>query len=287
MIFYKTVSSGNDFLHIAVEDLAEFLKLCPGQAPGVTDLSTSSKGRLAELLCQRHSGAGADGVIYYSLRDMKIDFEIFNRDGTEAELSGNGMAGLSALMFYLGLFKEQVILNTRTGPKTHFLLLQDGRNFNLKIEIGKPVFHNTDFFPFLEPDQFDYTFENIRFYPVSVGNPHVVVILEKELPDNELERMGKALESANIFPKRTNVELVYYKDRKNNRIFYFERGVGPTLSSSTGSSAVFAVLKKLGLLKGADSFTIATPNGEIRIYGNESIYIENFAKIVYKGILLG
>lgn len=290
MIFYKTVSSGNDFLHIAVEDLAEFLRLCPGQAPGVTDLSKSSKGRLAELLCQRHSGAGADGIIYYSLRSLReteINFEIFNRDGTEAELSGNGMAGLSALMFYLGLFKDQLVLNTHTGPKTHFLLHQDGRNFQLKIEIGKPVFHNTDFFPFLEPNKLVYTFEDIRFHPVSVGNPHAVVVLEKELLDDELERMGNVLESADIFPKRTNVELVYYKDRENNRVFYYERGVGRTLSSSTGSAAVFAVLQKLDLLKGPDPLTIKTPDGKIKIYGNGSIYIENFSKIVYKGILLG
>lgn len=287
MVFYKTVSAGNDFLHIAVEDLAEFLRLCPGRMAGVTDLSKQSRGCLAELMCHRHTGAGADGVIYYSIGENEMDFEIFNRDGSEAELSGNGMAGVSALMFYQGIFKDSLILNTRTGPKTHFMLERDGRDFRLKIEIGKPSFHNTTFFPFLEPEKLVYTHEQIRFHPVSVGNPHVVVLLEKELPDNELEKLGELLESADIFPMRTNVELVYYQDHENNRVFYYERGVGQTLSSSTGSAAVFAVLKKLGLLKGAESLTIATPDGKINIYGDTSIYIENFTKIVYKGILMG
>ncbi|HLP60950.1 MAG TPA: diaminopimelate epimerase [Candidatus Deferrimicrobium sp.] len=287
MIFYKTVSAGNDFLHIAVEDLAEFLRLCPGRMPGVTDLSKSSRGRLAELMCHRHTGAGADGVIYYSIGENEMDFEIFNRDGSEAELSGNGMAGISALMFYQGIFKDSLILNTRTGPKQHFMLERDGRHFRLKIEIGKPNFHNTTFFPFLEPERLLYTHENISFYPVSVGNPHIVVLLDKELPLDELEQMGKILESAAIFPMKTNVELVYYQDHENNHVFYYERGVGHTLSSSTGSAAVFAVLKKLDLVKGNQSLTIATPEGKINIYGDGSIYIENFTKIVYKGILMG
>ncbi|MCU0289112.1 MAG: diaminopimelate epimerase [Acidobacteria bacterium] len=286
MNFYKTVSAGNDFLHISVEDLAEFLRLCPGRMPGVTDLSKASRGRLAELLCHRHTGAGADGVIYYSIGNKDLDFEIFNRDGTEAELSGNGMAGISALMFYQGRFKDRLTLNTRTGSKTHFMLERDGRLFRLKIEIGQPNFNNTTFFPFLERDKTIYTHENISFYPVSVGNPHAVVLLERELPDNELEKMGKILECADIFPYRTNVELVYYEDPENSRIFFYERGVGHTISSSTGSAAVFAVLKKLDLLAGNQPLRIKSPEGEINIYGDGSIYIENFSKIVYKGILM-
>jgi diaminopimelate epimerase len=289
MIFYKTVSAGNDFLHIAVEDLAEFVRTNNGRAPGVTgvtgvtDISKTSKGRLAQCLCQRQTGAGADGVTFYSVGEQEVQFEIFNRDGSEAELSGNGMAGVSALLFYLGKFKDRLVLNTRTGPRTHFLLEQDDADFKLKIEIGSPDFHNTAFFPFLEPGQYAYTHENIRFHPVSVGNPHVVVLLEKELPDDHLERMGKMLEGAGIFPNRTNVELVFFRDREDCRVFYYERGVGRTVSSSTGSAAVFAVLQKLGSIRAQEHLTIATPAGKIKIFGNASIAIENYSKIVYKG----
>jgi diaminopimelate epimerase len=287
MIFYKTVSAGNDFLHIDVEDLAEFVKTNSGRALGVTDISKTSRGRLALCLCQRQTGAGADGVTFYSVGEQEVQFEIFNRDGSEAELSGNGMAGLSAVMFHLGKFKDRLVLNTRTGRKTHDLLARDGANFKLKIEIGVPDFHNTVFFPFLEPGKSVYTHGNIHFHPVSVGNPHAVVLLEKELPDDCLERMGKELEGAGIFPNRTNVELVFFRGHEDCRVFYYERGVGRTVSSSTGSAAVFAVLRKLGYIMAGEDLTIATPAGKIKIYGNDSIGIDNYSKIVYIGLYMG
>jgi diaminopimelate epimerase len=283
MIFYKTVSAGNDFLHVDVEDLAEFAETTPGRALGVTDLSKTSKGRLAECLCQRQTGPGADGVTFYSVGKKEVQFEIFNRDGSEAELSGNGMAGVSALMFYQGRFNDRLVLNTRIGSKTHFLLARDGANFKLKIEIGSPDFQNTTFFPFLEPGKDMYTHEFIPFHPVSVGNPHAVVLLEKELSDEELERMGKKLEGAAIFPNRTNVELVLFRGHEECRVYYYERGVGRTVSSSTGSAAVFAVLQKRQLIKPREDLTIATPAGKIKISGNPGISIENYSKIVYKG----
>jgi diaminopimelate epimerase len=283
MIFYKTVSAGNDFLHVAVEDFAAFVETAPGRALGVDDTSKTSKGRLAEYLCQRQAGAGADGVTFYAVSEKEVQFEIFNRDGAEAELSGNGMAGVSALMFYLGKFKDRLVLNTRVGLKTHFLLARDNATFKLKIEIGSPDFQNTVFFPFLEPGRFAYTHENIPFHPVSVGNPHAVVLLEKALPDEELEQMGKTLEGAAIFPNRTNVELVFFQGHEECRVYYYERGVGRTLSSSTGSAAVFAVLQKLGLIKPNQELTITTPAGKIKISGNPGISIENYSKIVYKG----
>jgi diaminopimelate epimerase len=277
MIFYKTVSAGNDFLHIDMKELN--VRKGNGQV---------SRGQLAGHLCQRQTGIGADGVVYYAVGKQGVNFEIFNRDGSEAELSGNGMAGLSALLFYLGIFKTRVTLNTRAGQKTHQLLQREQNNFKLKIEIGEPDFYNTDFFPFLEKNKVEYTHKSIRFYPVSVGNPHAVVLLDRELPDETLSRLGRILESAEIFPQKTNVELVFYKNEENCRVYYYERGVGRTLSSSTGSAAVFAVLKKLKFIHDWLLIDMLEPEGKekIKIYGKESLYIENFTKIVYKGVYL-
>ncbi len=273
MIFYKTVSTGNDFLHIDVKELNT--QNIDGRV---------FRGHLAGHLCQCKTGAGADGVVYYAIGvgEKGVEFEIFNRDGGEAELSGNGMAGLSALLFYLNKFKDQVTLNTRAGQKTHQLIQREKNNFKLKIEIGEPDFYNTVFFPFLVKKKMEYTYKTIRFYPVSVGNPHAVVLLDRILPDETLNRMGEILESANIFPQKTNVELVFYKNEENCRLFYYERGVGRTLSSSTGSAAVFAVLQKLKFIQ--NRLFIDTTEGKIKIYGKRTLYIENFTKIVYKGI---
>lgn len=275
MIFYKTVSGGNDFLHVDTADIGGIA------APG--DIS-EVKGRLARRLCDRRAGAGADGIIYYAVGEETAAFQIFNRDGTEAELSGNGMAGLSAVLFHLGKFKDRVTLDTRAGRKTNHLLSRKGDTLTLKIEIGEPDFSDTVFFPFLEPGREEYVFNDFPFYPVSVGNPHAVILLDKplHLMERELEKIGEMFEGAGIFPRKTNVELVHFKDAENCEVYYYERGVGPTLSSSTGSAAVFAVLQKLKIIP--ERLTITSGGGTINIYGSGRVYLDNIVRIVYKGI---
>ncbi len=368
MIFYKTVAAGNDFLHV---DTAHYQTACPN-APGAQSSAPPgplSKERLSFSMCRPHTGAGADGVVFYAIhpptadrddRDGYAQFDIYNRDGTRAELSGNGMAGLSALLFYLGHFNRRVTLHTRVGKRTHYLQHRDGTTSRMLIEIGPPDFNNHVFFPFLKEGVpgYHYDFSHvdshvdnhvddhvavhvadngaITFYPVSMGNPHVVVLLDEPKAEDQLEAMGKTLESAPVFPHKTNVAFVWdvvvpslaipstvsgasgvsgnsnnsgdsdYPDKsansaetgepstpdadeKNNtatcRVFYYERGVGRTLSSSTGSAAVFSVLRRV---KGIpDQLVIDTgAGGKIKIKGKDSVYIENSAKIVYKGVWL-
>jgi len=309
MIFYKTVSCGNDFILI---DRAEYQSAAA---------ALITKGQLAKKICSRHTGAGADGVVYYKIsRDtMPVDFEIFNRDGSEAELSGNGMAGLSALLFYLHQpgDRDHVILNTKAGRRRNTCLRRDKNKFHLKIEIGTANFQNHDFFPFLKSLQKKQAFEmtppqerhradrewvggaapgyrynGITFYPVSVGNPHAVVLLEADIAPDKPGQIGRMLEGAPIFPYRTNVELVLptgaepvdYEKGENFQVFFYERGVGQTRSSSTGSAAVFAVLQKLNLI--TQALTIPFPGEGIKISGKNTIYIENYTEIVYKGVYL-
>lgn len=276
MIFYKTVSSGNDFLHIDTGDLKEV---------GAREEASGDKGHMARRLCHRRAGAGADGLIFYTVREKTVDFRIFNRDGTEAELSGSGMAGLSAVLIHLRKFKNQVTLNTRVGTKTHHLLEHKGNDFTLKIEIGEPDFTDAVFFPFLGEGRAEYVFNDFTFYPVSVGNPHAVILLDKPLPEKDLERIGEMFEGGGIFPRKTNVELVQFKDAENCEVYYYERGVGPTLSSSTGSAAVFAILQKLKIIR--DRLTITSGGGTINIYGNGRIFLKNNVRIVYKGNYMG
>ena len=280
MIFYKTVTCGNDFIHVETDEYQ-------------SGIPVIKKEKLVQCLCSRHSGAGADGVIFYKIgpNTQKIHFEIFNRDGSEAELSGNGMAGLSALFFYLDKANgRHVVLDTKAGLKKHTLLHHDKNKFHLKIEISTADFQNRDFFPFLKKDQANYHYKGVTFYPVSVGNPHVVILLEGDFPGEKLEQTGKMFAAADIFPFKTNVELVLpikpgvMKDWEgdNFRVFYYERGVGPTHSSSTGSAAVFAVLQKLDLIK--ETLIIPFGDEKIKISGKNEIYIENYTEIVYKGI---
>jgi diaminopimelate epimerase len=304
MIFYKTVSSGNDFIHVNV-----------GDASDAALADKSEKGKLARRLCQRQTGIGADGMVFYGYKNAgetmlaSADFEIFNRDGSEAELSGNGMAGLAALLFHLNKSgrsitpnsHSRVILDTKVGKKKITYLYHEDNKYRLEVEIGEPDFRSRTFFPFLETEKNKpgYDDQGITFYPVSLGNPHAVVVLAETAPDKELSRMGMLLEQAGIFPSGTNVELVVptgtgrvnYERGEHFRIFFYERGVGPTRSSSTGSAAVFAVLRKLRLIDRCLTIPITGPcagcPGEaIKIVGNPTVYIENSTEIVYKGVYL-
>lgn len=304
MIFYKTVSAGNDFIQVDM-DACEALADAGASPQEVLDI----KSRLARELCPRHSGPGADGVVFYRVNPIKkgiqketVTFEIFNRDGSEAELSGNGMAGLTALMFHLGRFparaRAEVVLETRAGIKRNRYLHHSGNSFRLRIEIGEPDFSNSDFFPFLEEGRMNYRYRDLTFYPVSVGNPHAVTILAEKVSDEELQAMGAMLARADMFPKGVNVELVApladpaadpidYETGRNVCFFFYERGVGPTLASSTGSAAVYAVLRRLNRVERL--LTIPGSAGQeetIKISGNRTVYIENSVKIVYKGSII-
>ncbi|MGE5340317.1 MAG: diaminopimelate epimerase [Candidatus Omnitrophota bacterium] len=298
MIFYKTVAAGNDFIHVNKDELNVGLNCCN---------AINVQSALALRLCERQTGAGADGVVFYRVNPEWVDFEIYNRDGGEAELSGNGMAGVSALLFYLNRWKEEepIVLHTKAGVKTHRCLRRKDNVFRLRIEIGDPHFQDTRFFPFLKPGEREYRYRDIAFYPVSVGNPHAVVRLNKNYSDDELEAMGKMLEGAEIFPFRANIEFVVpttnqdiravdFAEGENFRIFFYERGVGPTLASSTGSAAVYAVLRQLALTNG--SLVIPANHSEkgdkedtdrwderIKVTGDSTIFLENTTTIIYKG----
>jgi diaminopimelate epimerase len=267
MIFYKTVSAGNDFIHVEIK--------------GKLVKDNHFKSSFARQICDRKSGVGADGIVFYHILKHGVFFRIFNQNGQEAELSGNGMAGLSAILFDLNFFKKRVVLETRVGKREVLLLNRAKKEFLLNVEIGNPDFHNLEFFPFIIQKQIEYKFKKVSFYPVSVGNPHAVVLLGKEHPLKQLQVIGKSLSTAPIFPLGTNVELVAQKDDKF-MVFFYERGVGETGSSSTGSAAVFSVLQRLKKIQ--NTLEIENPFRPIKISGDETVRVENFSEIVYKGI---
>ena len=273
MIFHKTSTSGNDFIII---DRVEFNKL------------GKDEGEFAKEICDKIEGPGADGVIFFLPEDDVFNFSIFNSDGSEAEISGNGMAGLSATLFSMKENRNPIKLRTRAGTRIIRLIDKEGNGFRQEVDMGLPDFNEKKFFPFLTPGRKEYEYEGINFFPVSTGNPHVVVIL-KEYPEDiaKLKMSGMILESGNIFPHRTNVEFVFPIDKTSPEdipvieTLFYERGAGLTPFSSTGSTAVFAVLHDLGLV--GDSLKIKTFEEPVLISLKKRISIESYTKIVYKG----
>lgn len=272
MTFHKASSFGNDFIVVA-----------EGEAgPG------ADRGRLARDICDRQRGVGADGVVYFTATRAGARFRIFNRDGGAAELSGNGMAALAAVLLRRRAGEAALTLRSSVGPRRVALLERRGAEFRLDVEIGCPDFSRRDFFPFLRRDRQSYRAAGIDFHPVSVGNPHAVVVCRRLPAAARLPALGAGLEGHSLFPRRTNVEFVQATGSGRCRVFFFERGVGPTQASSTGSSAVFAVLRRLGLA--GDSLEIesaagggAGKDGPIRLLWRNGIHVQTETRLICKG----
>lgn len=267
MEFYKSCSSGNDFILIEAAELA-----APPQP------------RQIQNWCDRHQGAGADGVVVYNLKDKPVSFRIYNQDGLEAELSGNGMAGLTALLVRLNLTGGELEIGTKAGIYHHRLLGCSNGEYHLEIDLGVPDFHSLRHFPFLKRDAGcrAYTCRGHHFYPVCIGNPQVVLMATNPQEGEELLSAAEELHQDSMFPFRTNVSVVRLLDPGRAEIAFFERGVGPTQASSTGTAGAYAVLRALNAAM--DSCLFLPPaGGAVRASGREKICLENRTCIVYKG----
>ncbi|MDY0231607.1 MAG: diaminopimelate epimerase [Candidatus Saccharicenans sp.] len=243
MNFAKLHALGNDFL--VTEDDASIKEV---------ELSET-----ARRLCDRHTGPGADGLIIYKIiapTENRATFRIFNADGSEAEISGNGLRCAAAYLFYHQQVPGTVVnFETVAGKRICELIGQKKNLLEIKIEMGEPKFSSRDI-PFDDGQEHssivDYPLSiNRKVYYitcVSVGNPHCDIFVERFLPARiEWHQVGQEVENHPFFPHRTNVEFIRVINRQEIEVLFWERGVGETLSSGSGScaAAVASILKGL------------------------------------------
>ena len=211
--FAKAHAYGNDFLYVHRELVA-----------GI-DLKA-----LAIEMCDRHAGIGADGLIIFEPKGTVVSMRLFNSDGSDAEVSGNGVRGLAALVLAdEPRLEAEVTIETAAGPKRLSRLAREDRRQTFRSSMGLPadvrqVTIDTDLGP-------------IRAVVLNFGNPQCVVL--GPLPAHErFMALGAALERHPMFPDRTNVEFAEVEAADRVRILIWERGCGPTSSSGTGSCGV-------------------------------------------------
>jgi diaminopimelate epimerase len=242
MKFTKLHSLGNDFLVV-----------CPG-----ADLHPSRIGEFARRICDRHTGAGADGLLLVGPADEsrgEYTFRIFNADGTEAEISGNGLrCAMACLVYHKQLRTPKAVFETSAGRRTCELTASKGTLFEIKNDMGIPRL-GSEAIPFddgqLHDKIIDYPMSiNQKVYEitcVSMGNPHCDIFVDRLPARIEWHQIGREIESHPFFPKRTNVEFIRVLNRDEIDVLFWERGVGETLSSGSGSSAaaVASILKGL------------------------------------------
>jgi len=242
MKFTKFHSLGNDFLIIDQDEVA----------------SISHIDDFAQKICERHTGVGADGLLLISVRDKEkgvVNFRIFNADGTEAEVSGNGLRCAAAFLYsQQKVDPTRILFLTTAGNRECELIEKKENQFTIKIEMGLPRLTSKDI-PFddgsFHEKIIDYPLMiNRKVYPitvVSLGNPHCSVFVERFPARIEWHQIGREIESHPFFPNRTNIEFVRVLNREEIEVLFWERGVGETLSSGSGASAaaVASILKNL------------------------------------------
>jgi diaminopimelate epimerase len=232
LTFAKAHAYGNDFLYIERAHVEG------------ADLSA-----LAQTMCDRHTGVGADGLIVFVRTPEGATMRLFNADGSRSEVSGNGIRGLAALLLERDpRTNAAVSIETEAGPKRLPL-----------VAAGIPL----------------------EAVVLRFGNPQCVVL--GELPDERrFATLGAALERHEYFPDRTNVEFARVEPDGAVRILIWERGVGPTQSSGTGSCASLVAAASFG---GANrSSDVVAPGGTQRVeWLDDSVYLTGWAEIVCRG----
>jgi diaminopimelate epimerase len=247
MNFVKFHGYGNDYI---VCEAGQLAGVAAGDVP-----------EFVRRVCDRHYGVGGDGVATLEPATGQggaADFvlRIFNPDGSEAAMSGNGSRSAVSFLYFQGLWREQELrLSTRAGVKLYRLLKQDGRGrYRFAAEIGRPALDSATI-PFRAGEArervVDFpleleTGEVVRLTALQMCNPNACVFVE-DFESVDWRRVGRAIESHARFPQRTNVEFVRVRDRRTIEVRVYERGVGPTLSSGTGAcaAAVAACLNDL------------------------------------------
>jgi diaminopimelate epimerase len=256
MRFSKAHAYGNDFLYVRSADVA-------GRALDA----------FARELCDRHTGAGADGLIVWEPAADGATMRLFNADGSRSGVSGNGVRGLAALLLreHANAGDVAVTIHSEGGVKRLVRTGRDGARHTFRAAMGLPV----------DLRQVDVTAagEPLRLAVMTFGNPQCVVL--GSLPDHaRFERLGPALERHAMFPDRTNVEFAHVEAPGIVRILIWERGVGPTTSSGTGScAALIAAAAFGGASRDAD---VVAPGGRQRVeWRDDSVYLTGWAEVLY------
>jgi diaminopimelate epimerase len=251
--FIKASACGNDFLIIdgahAPADIASFTR----------------------RICDRHEGAGADGVEWlFPANDANVYARLINADGSEAEISGNGTRCVAAYLCSEQA-REKVVIRTGAGLKTCTLTSHSEQKYEFEIAMGKPEVG--------EAFALQLSSGEVRGVPVSMGNPHYVIFV-KEFPQN-WRAVAAEIQRNPYFKQGINVEMVLIKDKANIDVRFFERGVGETQSSGTGSSA--AAVATIAAKQGVSPLRVHTPGGLQGVRWEDQLFLRGVAQIICRG----
>ena len=258
VLFTKASACGNDFLIIdgihAPADLYEF----------------------SRRICDRHNGIGSDGVEWlFPAQDADIRARLINADGSEAEISGNGTRCVAAYLIDRGS-KSDLTIRTGAGLKRCKMVSRDRNRFTFEMDMGEPQVGD-DF-------SIKVAFGEVHGTPVSMGNPHYVVFVKEFSPawQGEAAEIGRHHD----FKHGINVEFVRIKSRNDIDVRFYERGVGETQSSGTGSCA--SAVASVAAGRANSPINVNAPGGtQIVRWVGQSVLLQGPAQLICRGEFLG
>lgn len=259
MNFTKMHGLGNDYLYVY------------GEVP-------ENISELSQKLSDRHFGVGSDGVIFISPSDV-ADFKmrIFNADGSEAQMCGNGIRCVGKYVYDKG-YTDRTILNIETlsGIKTLTLTVSGGRVHYVSVNMGKAV----------AEDEMNLQIDgqNITVIPVSVGNPHAVIFVD-DMENAPLTTLGPVIERHSAFPDGVNVEFVQVLSKSELRMRVWERGSGVTCACGTGAGAAAAAAVSKNYCRRNSDISVVLDGGtlHITVADDNTVTMRGPATTVYEG----
>lgn len=280
MKFTKMHGCGNDYIYVdgSLERIAQ-----------------ADKPVLAKRLSDRHFGVGGDGVIFINpSEEADFEMEMYNADGSRAEMCGNGIRCVAKYVYDKGLTTKKKIRIASAGQiKELKLAIQDKKVIFVKVNMGEPEFRAGKIGVRSAKERvigrpITLFGEEYRMTCVSMGNPHAVLLAKEPeglaIEELALEKLGYALENHALFPNRTNVEFVRVIDRSTIKMRVWERGTGETLACGTGACAAAAACMVSGLT--AEQVTVKLSGGDLEIFWDREqnrMFMTGPAEFVFEG----
>ena len=275
MKFTKMHGCGNDYIYV---DGAKEI------------LTPQEKPEVVRRLSDRHFGIGGDGVIFINpSREADFEMEMYNMDGSRAEMCGNGIRCVAKFVYDKGLTDKTSISVISCGKIKYLTLtVENGKVSTVEVNMGSPIL-KAENIPVISDkeevigDEIEVAGETYKMTCVSMGNPHAVVFVD-EVAGLPLEKMGPLFENHVRFPKRINTEFVKVLDENTVETRVWERGTGETLACGTGACATVVACVLNGLTK--EQVTVKLLGGNLQIqWDRESnlVYMTGPATTVFEG----
>lgn len=276
MMFFKMQGLGNDYVYIDCIN---------GKEP--IDIKN-----LTNRLSNRHFGVGSDGLILLcksKVADLKM--RMFNSDGSEAQMCGNGIRCVAKLAYELGLICEEITtIETLSGIKTLKLNIVKGKVKTVEVDMGAPILEATKI-PVSSSAKIEdkkvkaevkVKNKKIELTCVSMGNPHAVTFVNN-IKNFKVAEYGPILENADIFPEKANIEFVEVVDKNNIKMRVWERGSGETLACGTGACSSVVASRLNGYTDRKVNVQLLGGNLEIEWKPNNHVHMTGPAVTVFRG----